>query len=66
MTWLHQFTAIELFVEIAILNLIGMTIKVNHALGSIPPGSSKMGDATDVANELEMVPSGLGIFVALT
>ena len=52
MTWLHQFTAIELFVEIAILNLIGMTIKVNQALGSIPPGSSKMGDATDVANEL--------------
>ena len=46
MTWLHQFTAIELFVEIAILNLIGMTIKVNQALGSIPPGSSKMGDAT--------------------
>ena len=60
MTWLHQFTAIELFVEIAILNLIGMTIKVIQALGSIPPGSSKMGDATVVAKSFKWYPVGWG------
>ena len=52
MTWLHQFTAIELFVEIAILNLIGMTIKVIQALGSIPQVPARWGMQPYVANEL--------------